>query len=566
MLKHCKKSATQVQGDIHPKLVSLCHDLLAIPLVHIYNLCLQGAIWPDKWKNETVKLIPKTRVPESLKDVRNISCTPLFSKVLESVVLKNLRRQMSLSDRQFGGVKKLGIDHFLSETWHEIMMGLETENSAVNLLSIDFAKAYNRMDHGKCIQALIAAGVDRSWTKVVQAFLHNRTMAVHVNDTASTVRSMPGGAPQGSVLGSFLFCATTDGLSDQEEGNSLSVDGHSFSSGSQGSVISPIRPPSPRHTLSNTLTSDEDSGDEVGFVPRSERRRLMDSTVDSVWYDQQHLEDSLELGEWAREKPTIKAYVDDFNVIEKVRTTAAVSHFTEGRATYHIHAPLSERVFVDVERKAEEIGMIVNASKTQLLCISQAGKSNRSYIRPAEEKLKSTDRLKILGFVFGNRPDAGAHVECLVRKFNTKIWSLRTLKRTGMGEAELLAVYKSTLRPTLDFACVSYDSLLTAEQAEAIERLQMRAMKAIYGDLVSYRTVLEAGKIERLDVRRKELFEKFAMKVEKNERLRLKWLPLNPEPMRAVRRSERYNIPRMKTERGFKSPIIRIRRYLNGRA
>ena len=213
-LRYCNKPSSQVGGDIHPKLVTKFADLLAVPLLHVYNECISKAVWPDKWKDETVKLIPKSKVPESIKDVRNISCTPLFSKVLEFFVLKNLKEQMPLSNRQFGGVKGVGIDHFLCETWHEISTGLETENSAMSLLSIDFSKAFNRMDHSECIKALVEAGVDEGWTRVVQAFLHGRTMSVHINDTISTKRRVPGGAPQGSVLGCYLFCATTDRLSD----------------------------------------------------------------------------------------------------------------------------------------------------------------------------------------------------------------------------------------------------------------------------------------------------------------------------------------------------------------
>ena len=119
------------------------------------------------------------------------------------------------------------------------------------------------------------------------------------------------------------------------------------------------------------------------------------------------------------------------------------------------------------------------------------------------------------------------------------------------------------LRPTLDFASVSYNSLLTKEQSMEIERLQLRAMKVVFGDYVSYRTVVEAGKIERLDDRRKTLFRKFALKIENNANFREKWLVCNEHPEYDLRRHEKYFIPRMTTDRGFRSPIINIRRVLN---
>ena len=47
---------------------------------------------------------------------------------------------------------------------------------------------------------------------MVAAFLRNRLMRVKVGEHYSNPRLVPGGAPQGSVLGSFLFCVATDAL------------------------------------------------------------------------------------------------------------------------------------------------------------------------------------------------------------------------------------------------------------------------------------------------------------------------------------------------------------------
>ena len=88
-------------------------------------------------------------------------------------------------------------------------------------------------------------------------------------------------------------------------------------------------------------------------------------------------------------------------------------------------------------------------------------------------------------------------------------------------------------------------------------------MKVAYGDLVSYRTVLESGKIESLESRRGKLFEQFAVKASKNERYIRKWFPLNHQFEHNLRRREKYFIPHFRTERANKSPIIQMRRLLN---
>ena len=258
----------------------------------------------------------------------------------------------------------------------------------------------------------------------------------------------------------------------------------------------------------------------------------------------------------------MKAYIDDYNVIEKVRTIDAPSHFTEGKPTYRVHAPQSEDVFHSVFYKAKDIGMQVNADKTQLLCIRGGGEDLRTYIRTEEGRLTSGERLKILGFSFGRTPDVSVNTSELINRFNSNMWALQHLKRSGMANADLLHIYKVTIRPAIEYASAAYHCLLTKEQSNSLERLQLRTMKTVFGDLVSYGTVIDAGLIEPLCQRREENFKKFALKTSKNSRFD-HWFPKNVEVNHNLRRRERYFIPRLNTERAMKSPIIQMRRYLN---
>lgn len=53
--------------------------------------------------------------PESLGDLRNISCTMLASKMYESYVLDWMKEEVQLRRNQYGGVKGLGTDHVLAQ-------------------------------------------------------------------------------------------------------------------------------------------------------------------------------------------------------------------------------------------------------------------------------------------------------------------------------------------------------------------------------------------------------------------------------------------------------------------
>lgn len=269
--------------------------------------------------------------------------------------------------------------------------------------------------------------------------------------------------------------------------------------------------------------------------------------------------------EWVRQKPTVKAYIDDYNVIEKVRTTAAISHFSQNRTTYEVNAPQTERLLLQVKTAAADIGMVVNEAKTQLLCIHPQGSNMSSYIRAPDaegERIVSGESLKILGFTFGRTPDVSVHTKQLIKGFIYKMWSMRHLKRSGMKQSKLLDVYKSVVRPTIDFAAPSYHCLLTKNQSEDIERLQLRCMKIVFGATVSYPTVLESGLVEPLYARRENQFKRMALKTVKQERFE-HWFPKNPPTDHDLRRRETYLVPKLRTERARKSPIIQMRRFLN---
>ena len=85
------------------------------------------------------------------------------------------------------------------------------------------------------------------------------------------------------------------------------------------------------------MLSDSDESIDLGI--RGPRQRLLDTTIESTRATQSALEDFLGLDDWPRIALTVKAYVDDYNVIEKVRTTAAICHVSSNKTTYQVHAP-----------------------------------------------------------------------------------------------------------------------------------------------------------------------------------------------------------------------------------
>lgn len=120
-LRQIKKPKSMIKHDIFPCLVNPAADYLAAPLAHIYNSISASEVWPMMWKQEFVTPIPKKSIPADLNDLRNISCTALFSKVYKSFVLGWLGEQVGMRANQMGDMRGAGTEHYLVELFQLVL-------------------------------------------------------------------------------------------------------------------------------------------------------------------------------------------------------------------------------------------------------------------------------------------------------------------------------------------------------------------------------------------------------------------------------------------------------------
>ena len=175
-LKSFRKPKSMVKGDIFPTLVNKVAASLANPLCNIYNTITATGEWPATWKTEYVTPIPKKPLPESPDDLRNISCTLLLSKVYESFMLDWLTQQVQIRRNQFGGMKGSGAEHFLVDLWQQVLENIEDPRASSLLTSIDYSKAFNRLDFNHCLESLAMKGASNKLLNIIGSFLSGRQM------------------------------------------------------------------------------------------------------------------------------------------------------------------------------------------------------------------------------------------------------------------------------------------------------------------------------------------------------------------------------------------------------
>ena len=109
-IKRIRKSKSTLPIDIPDRLRQECAPNLAGPVCTIINKALAQSVYPRLWKQEWVTAAPKITNPETIQDLRKISCTSDYSKVFEGFLKEWIMEDVSqnIDIGQFGGQAGIG--------------------------------------------------------------------------------------------------------------------------------------------------------------------------------------------------------------------------------------------------------------------------------------------------------------------------------------------------------------------------------------------------------------------------------------------------------------------------
>lgn len=218
-------------------------------LKNIFNATISAGYFPDKFKEASIKLIPKkNKNPHLVENYRPISLLEVPGKILERIVNKRLRFHLETNnlynENQYGFRYHRGTTHAIALATEHIAIN-KANKGQCHVVLRDITKAFDKVWHLGLKYKLLNHDLPIITEKLLCDFLDDRRAKIKINYYSGASFALGCGVPQGSVLSPTLFTIYTSDTPQATYGINISY---------ADDITQLIKYPGPSRNIMNSRT------------------------------------------------------------------------------------------------------------------------------------------------------------------------------------------------------------------------------------------------------------------------------------------------------------------------